>query len=47
MDFSGFDHRKSILDIYKCPFSKSARSVCEKPWKKVTCDHYALISVFL
>ena len=38
MDFSGFEVHKSILDIYKCPFSKRAGSVCEKPWKKVTCD---------
>jgi len=34
---SGFEVRKSILDIYKCPFSKRAKP----PWKKrekVTCD---------
>jgi hypothetical protein len=29
-----FVFRKSILDIYKCPFFKKATWVCEKPWKK-------------
>jgi hypothetical protein len=31
---SGFVVRKSILDIYKCPFSKNAKKIWKIPEKK-------------
>ena len=45
-DFLDLILKKSILDIYFCPFSKKFKRAAEKKSQKMTCDHYALISVF-
>jgi hypothetical protein len=36
----------SILDIYKCPKLKKEEKAGPSCYQKVTCDHYALNSVF-
>ena len=38
--------KNRVLDIYFCPFSKNFKRAAEKKVQKMTCDHYALISIF-
>ena len=42
---SGFDGRKSILDIYKCPKSKNGVRHLQKKRDFLICDHYALVLI--
>ena len=40
---SGFDGRKPILDIYKCPKTKNGHGHLQKKRDFLICDLYALI----